>query len=107
MTQRLGPTVFSAFLLPALLVPSSGVAFAADEAATGPVAALGRIEPEHGVLVLGMPSTPQAISGSVVGKLLVKPGDDVTAGQVLAEVDSVPYLKAELEVARAELESAR
>ncbi|MFN2425290.1 MAG: efflux RND transporter periplasmic adaptor subunit [Candidatus Binatia bacterium] len=70
------------------------------------VSSLGRIEPEHGILRLGAPSTPQAISGSLVHKLLVQTGDDVVAGQILAETDSLPLERANVDVATAELELA-
>jgi multidrug efflux pump subunit AcrA (membrane-fusion protein) len=69
----------------ALLPVSASFAEPAAEPATnGGVSSLGRIEPRHGIIRVGIPSTPQAISGSVVGRLLVEAGDDVKAGQVLA-----------------------
>jgi len=67
------------------------------------VAALGRIEPEHGIIHVGVPTTPAASSGSTIGKLHVEAGDDVKQGQILAEIDSVAFEKAALDVARAEL----
>ncbi len=67
------------------------------------VSALGRIEPEHGVIRVGVPSTPPAILGSVVRKLLVEAGDDVTEGQLLAETDSVALEQAAVDLAKAEL----
>jgi HlyD family secretion protein len=85
---------------------SDGTGAAAGTGATDAVSALGRIEPEDGIIRVGMPSTPQAISGSIVRRLLVKAGDDVTAGQILAESDSVALQKAEVELATAELELA-
>ena len=71
------------------------------------VAALGRLEPQGGIHRLGLPSTPEAVSGSVVTRILVQRGQDVQAGQVLAETDTVPMLKAELAGAKAGLETAR
>ncbi|MFO1406226.1 MAG: efflux RND transporter periplasmic adaptor subunit [Steroidobacteraceae bacterium] len=71
------------------------------------VAALGRLEPEGGIHRLGLASTPEAISGAVVAKVLVQRGQDVQAGQVLAEADTVPVLNAELAGAKAGLETAR
>ena len=71
------------------------------------VAALGRLEPQGGIHRLGLPSTPEAVSGSVVTRILVQRGQDVQAGQVLAEADTVPVLKAELAGAKAGLETAR
>jgi HlyD family secretion protein len=80
---------------PAIAVAAGGFADA--------VSALGRIEPEHGVIRVGVPSTPPAILGSVVRKLLVEVGDDVTEGQLLAETDSATVEQAEVDMAKAEL----
>ena len=71
------------------------------------VAALGRLEPEGGIVRLGLPSMPEAVSGTVVTKVYVDRGADVQAGQLLAEADTVGVLKAQLAEARAELETAR
>jgi HlyD family secretion protein len=49
------------------------------------VAALGRLEPEAEVTRL---SAPVALDGDRVAQLLVKPGDRVKAGQVIAILDS-------------------
>ncbi|NJD33126.1 MAG: HlyD family efflux transporter periplasmic adaptor subunit [Gammaproteobacteria bacterium] len=56
---------------------------------------------------LGLPSMPEAVSGTVVTKVYVERGADVQAGQLLAEADTVGVLKAQLAEARAELETAR
>lgn len=82
----------------------------ADLASTGnradAVSALGRIEPEHGIIRLGVPSIPEAVSGSVLRRLLVEAGDDVTEGQLLAETDASPVEQAAVKVAAADLELA-
>ncbi|HET9694541.1 MAG TPA: hypothetical protein VFP48_09150, partial [Steroidobacteraceae bacterium] len=44
------------------------------------VAALGRIEPLGGIVRVAAASTPDAVSGAVLAKLLVDRGSDVTAG---------------------------
>jgi HlyD family secretion protein len=62
------------------------------------VVALGRIRPSTRVRVAG-PARPSV----VIGKLLVDQGDQVTAGQEIAELDSVSTETAEVEVARVEL----
>ena len=80
---------------------------ASAEAVSGGVAALGRIEPLGGVIHIGVPSTPDAISGAVLAKLHVGRGDDVTAGQLLAEIDTVSVGKARVAEAEAELETSR
>ena len=109
--QPLGPLL--AAVVVALLAAPAGQALAQGttgaKAANGArgVAALGRLEPEGGIVRLGLPSTPEAISGAVIAKLHVGRGADVQAGQLLAEADTVGVLKALLAQARAELETAR
>lgn len=110
------PTLVAGITSLTLSAMLAGVVVAADSAAEGQaagaqasvdgVSALGRIEPEHGIIHVGAPSTPQAISGSIVRRLLVKPGDDVTQGQVLAETDTIVVETAGVAVAKAELELA-
>jgi HlyD family secretion protein len=77
-----------------------------DNAPRG-VAARGRLEPMGGIIRLGAPSTPDAVSGGAVAKLNVDYGDDITAGQLLAEIDTAPVARARLAAARADLETAR
>ncbi|MDX1571975.1 MAG: efflux RND transporter periplasmic adaptor subunit [Xanthomonadales bacterium] len=90
-----------------LLIASHGVA------QTQAVSALGRLEPEHGIIRIAAPSTPQSVSGPVIKELLVDEGDDVVEGQLLAVTDTagvmeamVAEVTAELELARREAESA-
>jgi len=78
----------------------------AEPAAEG-VAALGRIEPLGGVIHVGAPSMPDAVSGGILSKLYVSRGQDVAAGQLLAEIDTAAILKARLAEAEAGLETAR
>ena len=71
------------------------------------VAALGRLEPAGGIVHVSAPSTPDAISGAIIAKLHVSRGSDVQAGQLLAEMDTVPIGKARIAEAEADLETAR
>jgi len=71
------------------------------------VAALGRLEPLGGIIHVAVPSTPDAVSGAVVTRLLVERGADVQAGQLLAELDTAAIAKARVAEAQAELETAR
>jgi len=91
----------------AATVRAQGAATSHGTAATKSVAALGRLEPAGGIVRLGLPSTPEAISGAVITRIHVERGADVKAGQILAEVDTVSVLKARLAEARADLETAR
>jgi len=106
-----GPAL--ATVLAVLLVAQAGTAAAqgtsATKAASGSrgVAALGRLEPEGGIVHLGLPSTPEAISGAVLARIHVQRGADVQEGQLLAEADTIPVLKAHVAEARAALETAR
>jgi HlyD family secretion protein len=87
------------FLMANLCVP--GIVRAADN-----VSALGRLEPAHGVILVSAPLTPESISGSIVAKLLVKSGDDVEQGQLLAEMETLELSSAHLAEAEAALELA-
>ena len=105
-------TVLAAALVALLAMPVNQAAAQGStsaKAANGArgVAALGRLEPEGGIVRLGLPSMPEAVSGTVVTKLYVERGADVQAGQLLAEADTVGVLKAQLAEARADLETAR
>ncbi|MEJ2534125.1 MAG: efflux RND transporter periplasmic adaptor subunit [Gammaproteobacteria bacterium] len=78
---------------------------AADDAPRG-VAALGRLEPEGGIIHVAAPSTPLSLAGSVISELRVAEGDRVEREQVLAVTDAEPALSAAVEEARTELELA-
>ena len=110
LTQRLRAPAFAATC--AALAATGGGPVLAQAATKGSdgsrgVAALGRLEPEGGIVRLALPSMPEAVSGTVVTRLLVARGEDVKAGQLLAEADTVGVLKASLAEARAGLETAR
>lgn len=90
---------------------AAALALVAGMAASAPaqaeaVAALGRIEPEGGVVLIAAPSLVTAISGSLVTELRVAEGDRVAAGDVLAVLDSAKMLRAALARGEAELELA-
>lgn len=88
-------------------LPPTPASFAeGDVPATAGVAALGRIEPDKGVVLLGVSSIPDAVNGSVVAKLHVGAGDDVQQGQLLAETDVTPLEEATVALAKAQLELA-
>src|SRR5512135_2224239 len=93
--------------MPASLAIAQGATGAKAANGARGVAALGRLEPEGGIVRLGLPSMPEAVSGTVVTKVYVERGADVQTGQLLAEADTVGVLKAQLAEARAELETAR
>ncbi len=89
------------------------VSFAAH-AAPESISALGRLEPENGIIRVASPSTPQAAYGAVLAALRVEEGDDVEQGQLLAVADTAAVMEAiaseartEVEMARREVESAR
>ena len=68
------------------------------------VTALGRIEPEGEAIAL---SPPPNMGGSRIGKLMVKEGERVKRGQIIAFLDNRPVQEASLEVAQKEVEVAR
>jgi HlyD family secretion protein len=78
------------------------------------VSALGRLEPEHGIINVSAPSTPEAILGGVVVELHVDEGDEVSAGDLLAVTDTAAVMEAfvreseaGLALAQREVEAAR
>ncbi len=73
----------------------------AQEGHQGDVSALGRLQPQGGIIRIGVASTPEAVSGSRLTVLHVKEGDYVEAGTLLAETDSITVLGAKKEQAQA------
>ncbi|NIN59818.1 MAG: HlyD family efflux transporter periplasmic adaptor subunit [Xanthomonadales bacterium] len=71
------------------------------------MSALGRLEPEGGIIRVAAPSTPDAISGALLRELHVDTGMDVAAGTLLAVTDTVDVQAAAVAMAEAELELAR
>jgi len=97
------------FCLAVMLV--SGGAWAQEPRA---VSALGRLEPQHGIIRVAAASTPDAVSGAVLAELHVKEGDDIRKGDLVAVTDTAPVLAARLQEAEAavalaerEVEAAR
>jgi len=70
------------------------------------VSALGRLQPEGGVILIGAPSTPESVSGSILDKLLVKEGDYVEAGALLAVTAAAEVLAARVKQAQAAQQTA-
>ena len=104
-------TVAAPILVPVLHGGPSGQASEGQPAtvktSTRPVSALGRLEPEHGIIRVAAPSTPQSISGAVLKSLLVEEGDKVSEGQLLAITDTAAVMEATMEEVQAELELTR
>ena len=76
-----------------VLLGSSAVA-AQDGRDNQGVSALGRLEPEHGIIRVSASSTPEAILGAILVELNVEEGDDVEAGQLLAVTDTAVVMDA-------------
>lgn len=71
------------------------------------ISALGRLEPEHGIIRVASPSTPHAAYGAVLAELMVEEGDDVEKGQLLAVADTAAVMEAMVNEARADVELAQ
>ena len=67
------------------------------------VSALGRLEPEFGIVRISASSMPQATLGGVLSELYVEEGDDVKAGQLLAATDTAEVMEALVREAEANL----
>ena len=72
-------------LLCLAVLVASGSALAQEQRA---VSALGRLEPEHGIIRVSASSTPEAILGAILVELHAEEGDDVSKGDLLAVTDS-------------------
>jgi len=70
------------------------------------VSALGRLEPENGIIKVSAGSTPEAILGGVLVELHVDEGDDVEQGQLLAVTDTAAVMEALVRESEASLEFA-
>jgi len=82
-------------------------AVAQDKAkASRGVAALGRLEPEGGIVRVTA-ALPETVAGVVVSRVLVERGQDLKAGQLIGEIDMVAVAKARVAEAQASLETAR
>ncbi|MDT8321099.1 MAG: efflux RND transporter periplasmic adaptor subunit [Xanthomonadales bacterium] len=86
----------------------------AQQPAPQAVSALGRLEPEHGIIRVAAASTPQAVSGALLVELHVEEGDDVERGQLLAVLDTaavfdamVRHSEVSLQYAQREVDAAR
>lgn len=71
------------------------------------VSALGRLEPEHGIIRVAAPAVLGLSGGVVIRELWVEEGDDVEAGQVLAVTDLSALMEAIVEQAEATVRLAR
>lgn len=67
------------------------------------IAAIGRVEPEGEIIAV---SAPALVEGAKVDRLLVKLGDRVRRGQVIAILDNYERLSRELELSRQQLHVA-
>jgi HlyD family secretion protein len=76
---------------------------AQDATAPESIAALGRLEPYHGIIRVASPSTPQATYGAVLAELHVDEGDRVEKGQLLAVSDTAAVMQAMVEEGEASL----
>lgn len=87
--------------------PTSASNLTTITATTQTVAALGHLRPEGEIIYLSAPTVLNGLGASRVAKLLVKEGDSVEKGQVVAILDNYENLKTVLEVAREDVNVAR
>ena len=87
-----------------LMTPTLGLAQNSSQQA---VSALGRLEPDGGIIRVAAPSTPQAVSGSILAELNVSEGDDVKKGDLLAVTDTMQLMQVALHLVEAELKLSK
>jgi HlyD family secretion protein len=93
------------FCLTAILL-SVTIPVWADNGQQADVSALGRLQPEGGIILIGVASTPEAVSGSILAELHVEEGQHVEAGTLLGVTDSAAALEAHKSQASAEYQTA-
>lgn len=91
---------------PSMFTVMAGLLIFATVARAQDVSALGRIEPEHGVIRVSAASTTHAVSGSVIRELLVEEGDWIEAGALIAHTDSTEMLQHRQRIAERERDLA-
>ncbi|WP_013334468.1 ABC exporter membrane fusion protein [Gloeothece verrucosa] len=89
------------------LSPASSSIAASNTSKTKAVSALGYIKPEKEVIYLSGPTFLNTIGGNRIEKLLVKEGDYVKSGQLIAILDNVSTLTAELSYAEEQITIAQ
>ncbi|MBS3745240.1 MAG: efflux RND transporter periplasmic adaptor subunit [Wenzhouxiangellaceae bacterium] len=103
-------------LLPVLLIGSLGLAAsaptanaqdAAESSAPSAISALGRLEPENGIIRVAAPAMVGITAGPAIRELLVAEGEDVVEGQLLAVTDLSELMKSIVAEKRAALSLAR
>jgi HlyD family secretion protein len=100
------PHVASTLLFAGLVAATSGASTAlAGQSSAGTntpraVSALGRLEPQGGIVEISASSIPEALQGGILAQLFVEVGDDVEIGQLLAITDTADVLRAKVEEAR-------
>lgn len=99
----LGWSYRTALPIPVSSAPPAVAAPAPPSTGLSQVAALGRIEPHHGVIRVAGPPRPAA----VIEQLEVEEGDRVEAGQVLAVLQGIGLQRAQAARFRAELDHAQ
>ena len=82
-----------------LLITGSAYAQTTSQSA---VSALGRLEPEGGIIHIAAPSTPEAISAVLLLSLNVKEGDEVEIGTLLAVTETSEVLSSRKDLAEVE-----
>ena len=80
---------------------------AAREQPVAAVTALGRLEPQGGVIQVAAPTSSMSSVGGRVARILVREGDRVEAGQVIAIMDSGERLQAAVVQAEAQVQEAQ
>ena len=110
MTGRQLAAAVAALAAIAVVIALRGPSDASAETAAAPVAytpagvaALGRLEPKHGLIRIGAPSLPGVTGGVLVAELRVEEGDDVSPGDLLAVTDLAPLLESGVAQAEAAL----
>jgi HlyD family secretion protein len=93
-------------VIPALIVLgiAGGAGLMAQDNKPHSVSALGRLEPENGIIRITASSTPESITWAVLETLNVREGDDVSKGQLLGTTGAAQVMQAKVSKVQAELQ---
>jgi len=102
LASRLGNRLLFAGLVVATSCAATALAGQSSTGANPPraVSALGRLEPQGGIVEISASSIPEALQGGVLAQLFVEVGDDVEIGELLAVTDTADVLRAKVAEAR-------
>ncbi|MGK7294773.1 MAG: efflux RND transporter periplasmic adaptor subunit [Candidatus Wenzhouxiangella sp. M2_3B_020] len=101
------PVLVGALLVSSLSLPAAHAQQATGASTPSAISALGRLEPENGIIRVAAPAMVGITAGPAISELLVDEGDVVVDGQLLAVTDLAELMQSIVGEKNAALELAR